>query len=366
MTISAKTKRNIKRILPFAIIWLVFSCLFLWIEYAAIGDQTNTPKSAIKIDSNILLFALSGITLIGLLIGFIEIFFLNKLFEKKSFIVKITSKFFIYLLFFFLVILINYPIAASIELNTSVFDERVWNKYTNFFFSITHLSAMIQLGFSLLISLLYAEISENLGQNVLLNFFTGKYHKPISETRVFMFVDMKSSTTIAEELGHIKYFKLLSTYYFDFTNAIVKNYGEVYQYIGDEIVISWKLKNGIKQNNCVNCFFDMKLDLLKSREKYLQKYGVFPNFKAALHFGEVTTGEIGALKKEIFFTGDVLNTTARMQGLCNDYDVELIISKELINYLNLERFYKIQILGKHQLKGKKKGINLATLKLKTE
>lgn len=352
MGISPIIKRNIYRILPFGLIWLIFACLFLWIEYAAIGDQANTPEAAIKISSSILVFALSGITLIGLLIGCIEILFLNRLFAKQSFIVKIISKFFIYMCFFFLMILINYPIAASIELNTSILDEKVWDKYTTFFFSLTHVSAIIQLTFSLLISLLYSEISENLGQNILLNFFTGKYHHPKSESRVFMFVDMKSSTSIAEQLGHIEYFTFLRSYYYDLANAIVKNHGEVYQYIGDEIVISWKLQKGIQNNNCVKCFFDMKKDLFLKKESYLKRYKIFPEFKAALHCGEVTTGEIGALKKEIFFTGDVLNTTARIQSLCNTYNTELLISEQLKNQLNVVDNYVIKALSEHQVKGK--------------
>ncbi|MGB3636487.1 MAG: adenylate/guanylate cyclase domain-containing protein, partial [Rivularia sp. (in: cyanobacteria)] len=141
----------------------------------------------------------------------------------------------------------------------------------------------------------------------------------------------------------------------------VKNHGEVYQYIGDEIVISWKLKNGLERNYCLQCFFDMKADLIKRQDAYLQKYGVFPDFKAALHFGEVTTGEIGALKKEIFFTGDVLNTTARIQGLCNEYNVDLLVSKVLIDQLDFGNKYSVQILGKPQLKGKIDALDLVAV-----
>ncbi len=356
--LSAITRRNMTRIIPFGVIWLVFASLFLWVEYAAIGDLENTPESAIKIDSGILVFALIGITCIGLFVGFVEVLFLKRLFEKKSFSIKIVSKFIIYALFFFALIFIMYPIAASFELDTSIFDPRVWNKYFNFFFSLTHLSTAVQLTVSLLASLFYAEISENLGQNVLLNFFTGKYHRPVSETRIFMFADMKSSTTIAENLEHIKYFNLLQSYYYDFTNAIIKNYGEVYQYIGDEIVISWKLKSGLRNNNCVHCFFDMKADLLKRKPYYLKTYGLFPDFKAALHVGEVTVGEIGALKKEIFFTGDVLNTTARMQGLCTRFKEDLLISSDLYKRLKLKSDYDYKMLGNTKLKGKVTTIEL--------
>jgi adenylate cyclase len=363
MKLSAIIKRNINRIIPFGIIWLVFGALFLYIEAVAIGDQDNTLDTAIKLNVDIVIFALVGVTLIGLLVGIVELLFLNRLFEKKSFSIKIISKFLIYATFFFAMIFVNFQIAASMELDTSIFDQRVWERYVAFFFSPTNASTMVQLSFQLLVSLLYAEISENLGQNVLLNFFTGKYHRPVAEIRIFMFADMKDSTSIAEQLGHIKYFELLRSYYFDLSNAIVKNHGEVYQYIGDEIVISWKLKNGIDKNNCIQCFFDMKSDLLKRKDDYLKKYGVFPDFKAALHFGEVTTGEIGALKKEIFFTGDVLNTTARIQGLCNEYGVDLLVSKDLVDQFDLGKKYSVQNLGKPQLKGKIDTLDLAMVNL---
>src|SRR6056297_2097764 len=108
----------------------------------------------------------------------------------------------------------------------------------------------------------------------------------------------------------------------------------------------------------------MKADLLNRKNTYLEKYGVFPDFKVGLHFGEVTTGEIGALKKEIFFTGDVLNTTARIQGLCNEYGVDLLISKNLIDQLGYTGGYSIQILGKPQLKGKIDSLDLVTISTK--
>src|SRR4030095_4669483 len=108
------------------------------------------------------------------------------------------------------------------------------------------------------ISLFYTEVSENLGQGVLNNFFRGKYHTPKEEERIFMFLDMKSSTTIAENIGHVKYFEMLREYFADLTDPIIEHVGEIYQYVGDEIVVSWKLNNGLQNNNCINCFFAMK------------------------------------------------------------------------------------------------------------
>jgi adenylate cyclase len=54
-----------------------------------------------------------------------------------------------------------------------------------------------------------------------------------------MFVDLLSSTTIAEALGNEKYHNLLHDFYADITNPIIYNKGEIYQYVGDEVIVSW-------------------------------------------------------------------------------------------------------------------------------
>ena len=123
----------------------------------------------------------------------------------------------------------------------------------------------------------------------------------------------------------------------------------------------YNIKNGLKNNNCLNCFFAMKESLSKQSEKYQSQFGILPTFKAGFHFGRVTTGEIGVIKKDIIFTGDVLNTTARIQGLCNDYNVDILISDQLRNKMDIESEFNIQSQGIHELRGRKETIKLFTV-----
>ncbi|WP_089888641.1 adenylate/guanylate cyclase domain-containing protein [Kriegella aquimaris] len=176
-----------------------------------------------------------------------------------------------------------------------------------------------------------------------------------------MFLDMKSSTTIAENLGHVKYFEMLKDYYADFSNSIIDYEGIIYQYVEDEIIVSWKLINGIENYNCFKCFFALKQALLNQTEKYSSRYGIVPVFKAGFHTGKVTTGEIGVIKKDIIFTGDVHNTTARIQGLCNTYNVDVLISGQLICKMTSGADIQIKSLGKNELRGKKEMIELFTI-----
>ena len=176
-----------------------------------------------------------------------------------------------------------------------------------------------------------------------------------------MFMDMKSSTTIAEKLGHIEYYKLLNEYYADITEAVLQTSGEIYQYVGDEIVVSWKFKHGLQDNNCLRCFFLSEQIFETVSEKYIKEFGLLPGFKAGLHYGKVTTGEIGVVKKEIIFTGDVLNTTSRIQNACKEYEVDILVSDDLIAILKIEDDYIISEIGECQLRGKDEKVNLLTV-----
>lgn len=359
--LSPKTRRNINRIIPFGVIWFLLGNLFLFIELMAIGDTHAAPTSAIQLDFQIYIFATLAVTAVGLLVGTIEVLFLSNRFTNKSLAQKITIKTLIYGLFLFIIIQITFPIAASLELNTDLLDPRVWDKYILFLTSKTYLSTNIQLAVELVVSLFYFEISENIGPGIMVNFLSGKYHSPKEETRIFMFLDMKSSTTIAEKLGHTNYFELLKAYYQNLSEGIVEYGGEIYQYVGDEVIISWPLEKGLKENNCIQCFHAMKADLAARSSYYTSHFGLQPEFKAGVHCGEVTTGEIGALKKEIIFTGDTLNATARIQSLCNTYGVDILISEDLVKDLPSSSVVQFKSMGKSELRGKAKQVELFTI-----
>ena len=210
---------------------------------------------------------------------------------------------------------------------------------------------------ALFICLSYAAVSENLGHRVVLNLLSGKYHHPQEENRIFLFLDLKSSTTIAEQLGHQRYFRFLQAYYDALSDAIIQHRGEVYQYIGDEIVITWPYEVGMQHNSCLQCFFAMHEDLNNKQVKFEEEYGVYPTFKGGMHAGSVTTGQIGALKKEVFYTGDVLNTASRIQSLCKEYGVDFIISANIKQGVS-DNELQFTHIGETHLRGKKQSVPL--------
>ena len=360
--LSPKARRNISRIIPIGLIWLIAGIIYSLLERGLLGHLDHYPSTGnpYHFAGTFWVTAATAFSM-GLFFGAIEILYFSRLFIHRSFTKKIVFKTLIYIVINIFFLLVNTVIYNSTEINKSVFDGEVWKNVWIFFSSFSFWSVEVYIAAIIGICLFYTEVSDNLGQGVLRNFFIGKYHKPQVEERIFMFLDMKSSTTIAEQIGHVRYFEMLKEYFSDLSDSIVKYNGEIYQYVGDEIVVSWKLRNGLLDNNCVKCFFAMKEEIKKEFRNYREKFGILPEFKAALHIGRVTTGEIGVIKKEIIFTGDVLNTTSRIQGLCNSFSVDILISDPLMKKLHLDSHYQVQTLGENELRGRGEKIKLYTI-----
>jgi adenylate cyclase len=192
----------------------------------------------------------------------------------------------------------------------------------------------------------------------LLKYMSGVYHKPREVDRIFMFADMKSSTSIAEKLGNVKFGQLLQDLFSDISDPVFITKGEVYGYVGDEIIVSWKYKHGVKNNQCIRCFFEMQRSILERSDKYLKKYGVVPEIKAGMHCGKVVIMGVGDQKKEIVYLGDVLNTTSRIQAECNHLGESFMISGQVLRQLNAPDGYIARPLGEIKLRGKEEKIAL--------
>jgi len=204
------------------------------------------------------------------------------------------------------------------------------------------------------------ELRMKTGRGVIKNYLFGKLHKPLPTKRIFIFMDLESSTAYAEKLGHQKYSSFIQDIYLELDEHIIATRGSLYQYVGDEVVVSWSVKDGLKNNNCLTFFYSVSKSMEELKDRFYMKYGVVPKFKAGLHFGEVAVTEVGGvLKRELASHGDVVNTTARICAKCSSLKEPLLISEDLSEaFLNLEAQYSIESVGKFNLRGKKNEIGL--------
>jgi adenylate cyclase len=204
----------------------------------------------------------------------------------------------------------------------------------------------------------FLQINNLLGQGVIWKFIGGKYHEPREEERIFMFLDMNSSTTIAEKLGHERFYKLLNELFHEISEPAIQTKAEIYQYVGDEVVLTWNIRHGLQDSNCLKSFFIFKERLISKSDHYLKTFGIIPEFKAGMHFGKVVCAQIGDLKRQIVYNGDVVNTASRIQDQCKKYKRDCLVSYDLFKQLGHKNDFCWERMDAVALRGKEKPIEL--------
>ncbi|RKR08932.1 adenylate cyclase [Flavobacterium sp. 90] len=195
-----------------------------------------------------------------------------------------------------------------------------------------------------------------LGNSYFKSLLYGHYRIPVVEYRVFMFLDMYASVTAAEEAGHYNYSLLLQECFTDLSEILHEHEAEVYQYVGDEAVITWKVTHGFKRRQCIKLYEAFAGRLLDKKDFYQDRFGLVPRFKASINEGLVTVAEIGQIKTEIAYHGDVLSTAARVRDLCNLYQADLLITQSFFEQLSSFEKEQFTSIEPTVLRGKKKAV----------
>lgn len=331
-------------VINIAAVWVFFSLVLLYniVEI----DKTVLEKRRLSFFS--LAFAL-----VGLIVASAEAFFLKNMFRKlpiwASTLLRMTVTFILFLVVSVIVVFAYWIFRYEGELNFIQFEK---DFVKNILLTPSFLMLMIDLGLLAFISILILEISDKYGPGGLRNLIRGRYNKPRKENRIFLFLDMNDSTAIAEKIGHEKYFNMLKDFFSDITEPILANAGHIYQYVGDEVVLTWKNTNKNKRR-CLN-FVIQATEALKRRNKYyMDEYGVAPTFKTGIHAGDVTAGYIGIIKKDLVFSGDTLNTSARIRSKCHDLKEEFVLSIDFLHDFENKSDYNIREIGEMEFKGRK-------------
>lgn len=181
-----------------------------------------------------------------------------------------------------------------------------------------------------------------------------KLAMPSEENRIFLFLDLNDSTAIAERMGHVKYSMFLSRFFSDFHACLRKTKGKIYQYVGDEVVVSWPYsqKNIQESVMVVNHFYNA---LAKLAQVYQKNFNCIPSFKAALHQGKVAVARIGIRK---VYHGDILNTCARMLELASRFKMGLVASCSIAEGMKEKQNYRVSEIEDVMLRGKAQPVKI--------
>jgi adenylate cyclase len=340
--------------------WITANILLIAIihlQLQIVGQVFDIPVAQ-RFLPGLLLAILLGV-FYGVTLGLAGFFLERRLFRKYSLGKVILFKamgslaILTFLVAFIRFFLFELVIAPSLFIRENYLDDQSWRYVYDLL--------LIYYFFMTLVISFINQVNKKYGPGVLVPLLLGKYRSPKEEQRIFMFMDLKASVTIAEQLGHLKYSSFIRDCFFDINEVLIPFSAQVYQYVGDEIVVTWPEEEGLKQLHCIKFYFACRRQFSKRSDYYMRNYGLIPDFKAGAHTGKVTAVEIGEVKRDIAYHGDTLNTASRLQGLCNGYNKNFITSEYLFSKITLDDSLKAEMLGMVLLKGKTEKIGVISI-----
>lgn len=317
----------------------------------------STPEAPVSFLHVVGVEVLGGI-LGGLACSYIMLyFFYDKLTRRSalfSFLVQFLTMVVLIVSVGFLCSMIN----NGIRLSLLPFHPTVIKEAYQFILTGDFIRILMVWGSIISLSYFYFMVADKYGPGQIWKSFLGHYRRPQETNRIFMFLDIKDSTQWAERLGHHRYFEFLRDFFDFLAPAIMKSNGEIYQYVGDEIVISWPMEIGKYKGNAVKAFFACQEAIRQQAEHFRREYGQVPRFKAGMHAGKVMTGELGRIKKELVYSGVAISAASRIQHLCRRLEADFLLSESLFMHLELNDKVSFARMGAHNLKGVEADVDL--------
>ena len=208
------------------------------------------------------------------------------------------------------------------------------------------------------------ELTHLIGSKVLLSVILGRYRTPKREQRVMLFLDLVGSTALAEKIGELRMQQLLTRFFFDIDEAILAHRGEVHAYVGDEIIVTWRIDKNASERRYLDCFFAIHDRIAEKADLYRREFGVVPNFRAGFHAGPVVISECGDSHRQIAYFGDTMNVAARLQEHCKEVGSSLLVSAELLRLVQPGGDLVVEALGPTQLRGRAAAVEVFAVERK--
>lgn len=298
------------------------------------------------------------------LIGWVEILFprtrLGRAFDRAPFLVAVGGKGVAYILVILLVVwakpgehvvrgfLIASGLAETLRMRGEV--------------TVPHEVIAAYSLFIIWLIVLLLQVSRLVGERTLLAIALGRYHRSRAEERFFLFIDIVGSTPLAERLGPASVHKFLDRVFEIASDPIDDHRGEIYQYVRDEMVITWTLAEGRAGARPIACFFAVERALEQAVGEFQRDFDAVPGLRAALHAGAVISGEVGGSRRSIVFHGDVMNTTSRIESATRELGRAFLVSEDALSRVESTVGYAVEDLGLQALRGRATPVRLYAAK----
>ncbi len=187
------------------------------------------------------------------------------------------------------------------------------------------------------------------------NIIEVKLGDSISREMTVMFSDIRSFTTLSEAMMPEDNFKFLNSY-LKYVGPVIEEWnGIIDKYIGDSIMALFPTDC----DDALNASLQLFVKVNEFNDSRTAK-GFSPiKIGVGMHVGDVILGTVGEESRmETTVISDTVNISSRLEGLTKVFGAQIVISQQFLEKITPSDRYKTRFLGKIQVKGKRKVINI--------
>lgn len=178
-----------------------------------------------------------------------------------------------------------------------------------------------------------------------------------SRNMTVLFSDIRSFTSISEELNATQLKKLLNDFFTPITGIIFEHNGTIDKYVGDMVMAFWgaPLNDPNHRSNAVAAALEM-LEKVEELKPVFAEQG-FPevNIGIGINSGMMNVGDMGSTYRRSYTVlGDAVNLSSRLESLTKYYGIRLLVGEATIKELDQ---FLLRHIDRVQVKGKNKAVD---------
>ncbi len=177
----------------------------------------------------------------------------------------------------------------------------------------------------------------------------------VSKEMAIMFSDIRSFTTLSEQMTPQENFDFVNAYLRRVSPEIRKHNGFIVKYLGDGMMAVFPdgVDDGLQAGIA-------KVNQIRTYNQHRQMAGDTPlTVGIGLHAGHMMVGMVGETNRmQADAVSDNVNLTARLEGLTKYYGASLLISEDVILKLNRPERYSMRLLDRIIVKGRQEPLTI--------
>ncbi len=196
------------------------------------------------------------------------------------------------------------------------------------------------------------EFLEQLGKGSILDVNLGD---TVRREMTVLFSDIRSFTSISEQLSPEENFRFLNTYLELMTPTVRSHYGFVDKYIGDAIMALFPRS----ADHALGAAIEMLRRLRRLNQARREQAQPEMRIGIGVNTGQLMLGTIGGGNRmEATVISDAVNVASRLESLTKHHGVALLISEDTHRALRDRQRYSMRSLGRASFKGKEEQANI--------